>query len=166
MNAASKLLSYMAARGNTQVGGDIRAVLGEDAFATAIERRWLVLSEDYNGLSFNLTPIVMQEIHLLAEEDSYAVGDQVLVTDEGQTYVAAVQGKNADGSLILSFGENKPKHERSYQTSEIKKVAEPTVDRDGKVQQKQVQTGAVTTPTYGRQAASSTVGGGSNSLYH
>lgn len=54
----------------------------------------------------------------------YMVGEDVLVAEEGKSYSAKVQSKNADGTYKLSFGPNRPaQQDRLFRKEEMQRVA-------------------------------------------
>ncbi len=56
----------------------------------------------------------------IAEQEDHAIGDQVLVTDDGQVYAAVVKAKTADGYELSFPGDRKPKAMKpSYAKNEI-----------------------------------------------
>jgi hypothetical protein len=56
-------------------------------------------------------------------EADYEVGEQVIMAEDGKTYQATVQAKQADGSLVLSFGTDKPsKIKPSYARNELQRA--------------------------------------------
>jgi hypothetical protein len=58
-----------------------------------------------------------------AGKDDFEVGDPVIMAEDGKTYQATVQSKQADGSVVLSFGTDKPsKIKPSYARNEIQRA--------------------------------------------
>jgi hypothetical protein len=69
----------------------------------------------------DLASILVQ--HLLSEEDEDSdVGDQVVVADNGKSYIGVVAGRNPDGSLKISFGAQKPSTQRPYKKDEVRRT--------------------------------------------
>lgn len=55
----------------------------------------------------------------------YAVGEDVMIADEGKSYQAKVQSKNPDGTYKLSFGPNRPvKQDRMFRREEMQRITQ------------------------------------------
>lgn len=68
-------------------------------------------------------PQSMEPAHATTPGD-YNVGDAVIMAEDGKTFQATVQAKQPDGSLVLSFGGNKPaKIKPSYGKNELQRAA-------------------------------------------
>jgi hypothetical protein len=64
-----------------------------------------------------------QPPHPGGPEQAYEVGDPVLTVEDGRTFQATVQAMQPDGSMVLSFGTEKPsKIKPSYKKDEVTKA--------------------------------------------
>src|SRR5574343_237992 len=107
--------------------GEMNQILGGDGLQEALARGWLI-PDYYNG-ALQVTDYMtkVNEMRELAESGNYQVGDSVVVVEDGQGYTAVVQGKRSDGTYMLSFGDKKPRTERTYNDQEIKPVSRTEV---------------------------------------
>lgn len=67
----------------------------------------------------------------------YTVGEDVVVAEEGKSYQAKVQAKNADGTYRLTFGPNRPSNQaRMFRREEMQRI-QPQRDGTIKIAQQQ-----------------------------
>jgi len=95
---------------------------------TALREAWLPLCEDDNA--------------------KYAVGDAVVVGQDGQNFSGTISEKLPTGEYKVSFGEKKPKAEKTYKTEELNKV-----DKDAKSVQPETKATSLTQPAVPAPAA-------------
>lgn len=101
--------------------------LGAEAFSEALRRRWIEIGEDnYAVISQNQAKV--EEMFDAAQTDKAQIGDEVAVAEDGKTFQAKVSKVNPDGSVALSFGDEKPATQKpAYQATEVRvtKTLEP-----------------------------------------
>jgi len=72
------------------------------------------------------TPTVPTEPRNPNDQDSeHAVGESVMVAEDGKQYTAVVKSKESDGTYTLSFGAQRPPVQRRYRKEELSRAAKP-----------------------------------------
>lgn len=55
-------------------------------------------------------------------DEPYKIGEDVMVTSEGETYQGKVAKVDGDGRVHVSFGDKKPSQERPYENNELGRI--------------------------------------------
>lgn len=94
--------------------------LGAEAFSEALRKRWIDIGEDnYAVISKNQAKL--EEMQAAANSDAAQIGDEVVVAENGKTFKATVSKQNPDGTLGLTFGNEKPATVKpSWQANEVR----------------------------------------------
>lgn len=104
--------------------GELVERLTSEGLQLAIDRRWLVPTDDVIGLMVTPQRSKIEEFTAAANSNDPDIGDPVVVGDGGVTYSGVVQQRLPDGSYTVSFEQGKgPKTTRPYKKEEVKVVA-------------------------------------------
>ena len=60
-----------------------------------------------------------------SDQEDHKIGDKVTVGQDGETFEGTISEKNANGEYKISFGDKKPKAEKTYKATEISKSEQP-----------------------------------------
>lgn len=116
-DAASPVSSVAERESATMHAQVMRDSLAPEVVCERIQNREPVVISGPD-LSWSKLSVIANEMHPMHEmleasaplptADDYNVGDDVIIGEDGKTFQATVQAKNSDGSLVLSFGDQKP----------------------------------------------------------
>lgn len=97
--------------------------VGHSGFQEAVNRKWLIADEDAHALRVNDNGSVLNSIIEQANEDDLGIGDEVLVTDNGESFKGVV-ARSENGAFEVSFsGGKKPRNVRPFRREEIQFVS-------------------------------------------
>jgi hypothetical protein len=105
------------------IQGELQAAIGTEAFQEALDRRWII--PDSNTGHLHVSNLNRMVLEMENEADSIQVGDNVLTTEDGKTYNAAVAERRPDGTYVLSFGgKEQPRDpKKAFQRGQIQLVS-------------------------------------------
>lgn len=122
---ARKMLEYYHRPSPIVNPGEVLRDIGPVNFQLATNRRWLIADHDTNVLSVNNNGVIINDIIEQANADELAIGDEVLVTDGGESFRGVV-AKTDKGSYEVSFAAGrKPRNVRPFRREEIQFVSKP-----------------------------------------
>lgn len=110
--------------------GELAQLIGPDGFQEALARRWLIQDHQQGTLVVTNIVATVEDIQRVAETyaeaDEPAVGDSVIVADDGKSYEATVQAKEG-GGYKLSFPPGKAplRSLPAYKKEQLKRFAKP-----------------------------------------
>jgi hypothetical protein len=118
--------------------GEMQRLLGAEGFMEALRRGWLIPEHSTGMMQVSNQLQRVEEMRAVLEDagqNGHAIGDTVIIADEGQAYTAKVAAIQPDGSYVLAFGDKKPRHDKTYKPNEIQPVSQAQVNpsRPGEV---------------------------------
>lgn len=121
MKEIVRLLLRNRSASRPTLNGDVREALGPENLAKALEARWVIPDYDSGGLLITTDLGRLAEMEKLAEGEDYQVGHAVVtVGPDGRPITAHVKEVLPDGTIKLSFGDNKP--ERVVKRGEVRRA--------------------------------------------
>lgn len=122
---ARKMLEYYHRPSPIVNTGEVIRDIGTTHFQTAVNRRWLITDHETNVLRVNDNGSIINDIIEQANADELAIGDEVLVTDGGESFRGVV-AKADKGGYEVSFAQGrKPRNVRPFRREEIQFVSKP-----------------------------------------
>lgn len=102
---------------------ELAQIMDAQDIREAVDRRWLIPHESGELSVTHFEQQVKEFTDMVEAEDDriLAVGDPVVVTNDGVAYTGVLSKKDNSGWQV-SFGQKKPTRTRTWQTTEIRRL--------------------------------------------